>query len=409
MVEAVRVLHFADAHIDIANYGRHDPDTALPVRVMDFLNALDQVVGTAIEEKVDLVIFAGDAYKDRNPQPTFQRAWGERMMRLSQAKIPTVLLVGNHDVAPAAGRANTLQEFKTLQVPYIHMANRIELLGPEALGCPVQIITVPWVSRSQLMTREETAGKSLNDVLQMIESKVTQVVQHHLETADPDLPLIMTAHASIGGAKYGSERAVMLGHELVLSNSIVRDQRLDYVALGHIHKHQEVHKGHPPVVYPGSIERIDFGEAREQKGFVIAEVSKGKTDWQFVKLHTRRFIDLEVVTESADTFMADVMRQLPEPYEVAGAVCRVRLAYPRDWEPLVDELAISGRFKEALSLQIQKNRQMDNRARLGDTVGVENLSPEELLAQYWRTVDMETAEMEAMQKLAKEVFMDVHD
>lgn len=406
MDKAVRVLHFADAHIDIANYGRHDPETALPIRVMDFLNTLDQIIDTAVEEKVDLVIFAGDAYKDRNPQPTFQRAWGERMMRLSKANIPTVLLVGNHDVAPAAGRANTLQEFKTLQVPHIHMANRIELLGPDELGCPVQVITVPWVSRSQLMTREETAGKSLNDVLQLIEEKVTQVVQQRIESADPDLPLIMTAHASVGGAKYGSERAVMLGHELVLSNSIIRDQRLDYVALGHIHKHQTVHEGHPPAVYPGSIERIDFGEVREKKGFVMAQISKGNTEWQFVKLHTRRFVDLEIVTESSETFMADVMRQLPEPDEVAGAVCRVRLSYPRDWEPLVDELAISARFSEALSLQIQKNRQMDNRARLGDTIGVENLSPEELLAQYWRTIDMDSAEMEAMQKLAKEVFND---
>jgi exonuclease SbcD len=404
---AVRVLHFADAHIDIANYGRHDPETALPIRVMDFLNALDQVIDTAVEEKVDLVIFAGDAYKDRNPQPTFQRAWGERMMRLSKANIPTILLVGNHDVAPAAGRANTLQEFKTLQVPNIHMANRIELLGPDELGLPVQVITVPWVSRSQLMTREETAGKSLNDVLQMIEEKVTLVVQQLMESADPDLPLIMTAHASVGGAKYGSERAVMLGHELVLSNSIIRDQRLDYVALGHIHKHQAVHEGQPPAVYPGSIERIDFGEVREKKGFVMAQISKGKTDWQFVKLHTRRFVDIEVVTESSETFMADVMRQLPEPDEVEGAVCRVRLSYPRDWEPLVDELAISARFREALSLQIQKNRQMDNRARLGDTIGVENLSPEDLLAQYWRTIDMDSAEMEEMQRLAKEVFVDV--
>jgi exonuclease SbcD len=404
---AVRVLHFADAHIDIANYGRHDPETALPIRVMDFLNALDQVIDTAVEEKVGLVIFAGDAYKDRNPQPTFQRAWGERMMRLSKANIPTILLVGNHDVAPAAGRANTLQEFKTLQVPNIHMANRIELLGPDELGLPVQVITVPWVSRSQLMTREQTAGKSLNDVLQMIEEKVTLVVQQLMESADPDLPLIMTAHASVGGAKYGSERAVMLGHELVLSNSIIRDQRLDYVALGHIHKHQAVHEGQPPAVYPGSIERIDFGEVREKKGFVMAQISKGKTDWQFVKLHTRRFVDIEVVTESSETFMADVMRQLPEPDEVEGAVCRVRLSYPRDWEPLVDELAISARFREALSLQIQKNRQMDNRARLGDTIGVENLSPEDLLAQYWRTIDMDSAEMEEMQRLAKEVFVDV--
>lgn len=404
---AVRVLHFADAHIDIANYGRHDADTALPVRVMDFLNALDQIVDTAVEEKVDLVIFAGDAYKDRNPQPTFQRAWGERIMRLSQAGIPTVLLVGNHDVSPAAGRANTLHEFKTLQVPHIHMAGSIERLGPEQLGCPVQVITVPWVSRSQLMTREETAGKSLNDVLQLIEEKVTLAVQQLIEAADPALPLILTAHASVGGAKYGSERAVMLGHELVLSSTIIRDQRLDYVALGHIHKHQTVHEGHPPAVYPGSIERIDFGEVKEQKGFVMAEISKGKTEWQFIKLHTRRFVDLKITTDSAETFMADVMRQLPEPKEVAGAVCRVCLTYPRDWEPLVDELAISGRFKEALTLQIQKNRQVDNRSRLGDTAGVESLSSEELLAQYWRTIDLDPKETETMQKLAKELFIDV--
>ncbi|HEY1408580.1 MAG TPA: metallophosphoesterase, partial [Promineifilum sp.] len=68
---AIKILHFADAHIDIANYGRHDPESGLPLRVGDFLRSLDQIVNTAIEKEVDLVIFAGDAYKDRNPQPTF--------------------------------------------------------------------------------------------------------------------------------------------------------------------------------------------------------------------------------------------------------------------------------------------------------------------------------------------------
>jgi hypothetical protein len=120
-------------------------------------------------------------------------------------------------------------------------------------------------------------------------------------------------------------------------------------------------------------------------------------------------VDIAVETDSSETFMADVMRQLPSEAEVDGAVCRVRLSYPREWEPLVDEMAINNRFKEALSLQIQKNRQMDNRARLGDTVGVENLTSEELLEQYWRTIDMETAEVEAMQKLALEIFANIDD
>ena len=91
----MKLLHFADAHIDMANYGRHDPETGLPVRVLDFLKSLDAIVDSAISEKVDMVIFAGDAYKDRSPAPTFQREWGRRIMRLSEAKIPTLLLIGN--------------------------------------------------------------------------------------------------------------------------------------------------------------------------------------------------------------------------------------------------------------------------------------------------------------------------
>ena len=141
----LRILHFADAHIDIANYGRHDPITGLPYRVVDYLKSLDAIVDAAIDERVDLVIFAGDAYKDRNPQPTFQRAWGERMMRLSRAGIPTLLLIGNHDIAPAESRAHTLQEYTTLAVPHIFVADSLHLWRPEELGVPVQVLALPWI------------------------------------------------------------------------------------------------------------------------------------------------------------------------------------------------------------------------------------------------------------------------
>ncbi|HZD11740.1 MAG TPA: exonuclease subunit SbcD, partial [Candidatus Binatia bacterium] len=165
----LRVLHFADAHIDIASYGRHDPESGLPLRVVDFLQALDQIVERAIEEQVDVVLFAGDAYKDRNPQPTFQREWGRRMMRLSAAGIPTLLLVGNHDNAPATGRAHTMQEYNTLQVPYLHVSERLELLGPSDLSVPAQVITIPWVAPNRLLTRSETAGLTADELLLEIE------------------------------------------------------------------------------------------------------------------------------------------------------------------------------------------------------------------------------------------------
>ena len=407
----IKLLHFADAHIDIANYGRHDAETALPIRVVDFLQSLDQIVDTAVAQPVDLVIFAGDAYKDRNPQPTFQREWGQRIMRLSQAGIPTILLVGNHDLSPASGRAHTMHEFNTLAVPHIHVADKLGMLGPDDLGLPVQIITVPWVSRSRMLTREEMAGKSLDDVLTLLEGKITDAILQLIANADPSLPLILTAHASVQGAVFGSERAVMLGHELVLSGRIVNDKRLDYVALGHIHKHQVLSAAgsHPPIIYPGSIEKIDFGEVREQKGFVLAQVNKGQTDWEFAKLKTRRFLDFKLDNLSADSFMADILSQLPEPEKVAGAICRVQLSYPRDWEPLLDDNAIVERFKEALSIQIQKHRQTEKRARLGDTAAVESLSPTELLDTYWQTIGLELEETSAMQTLAEDVLRSIDD
>ena len=405
--DPLRVLHFADAHIDIANYGRHDPETALPIRVMDFLASLDQIVDRAIEEPVDLVLFAGDAYKDRNPQPTFQREWGKRMMRLSRAAIPTILLVGNHDVTPSAGRANTVQEFSTLAVPHMHVADRIALLGPEQLGVEFQVITVPWISRSALMTREDVAGRKLDEILQIMEDRVAEAIKKLISQADPALPLILTAHAGVQGAHYGSERAVMLGHELVLGGAVVGDRRLDYVALGHIHKHQSLSDSRqPPIVYSGSIERIDFGEAREEKGFVLAEVSRGFTEWQFVPLKTRPFFDREIKLESADTFMQDVLAKLPQPEEVNGAICRLQLTYPRAWEPLVDEKSISERFKTALSFQIVKHRQSGNRSRLGDLVAVETLTRQELLDQYWANIGLEEKEVEAMRTLANEILVE---
>ena len=407
----VRILHFADAHIDIANYGRHDPDSLLPVRVMDFLQSMDQIVETAVTEQVDLVLFAGDAYKDRNPQPTFQREWGKRMMRLSDAGIPTLLLVGNHDVSPATGRAHTMQEFKTLAVPHIHVADSIRLFRADELGVPIQIITVPWVSYSRIAAMDVASDLSRDAVFAEAENLVGDLVNKAIEAADPDLPIILAAHASVQGAVFGSERAVMLGSELVLGGSLVRDKRLDYVALGHIHKHQELSaKGtHPPIVYPGSIERIDFGEVNERKGFVVAEISKGHTDWDFIGLKTRRFLDIKIDTADADTFMADIMRQLPDAEKLAGAVCRVQLTYPRDWESLLDEKAIQEHFSEALSVQIQKHRELEKRTRLGDTLAVEAMTPEQLLTTYWKTVGLDEAEAGVMQALAEEVLGEVKD
>lgn len=399
----MRLLHFADAHIDMANYGRHDPETGLPLRVLDFLKSLDTIIDTAIAEKVDLVIFAGDAYKDRSPAPTFQREWGRRIIRLSQAGIRTLLLVGNHDLSPAIGRANAIQEFETLAVPHVTVLSRPQFLSAEELGLPAQVIAIPWIARSGLVAATDISPADSSEVFTNIEERLTDLVNGWLEQADPQLPTILTAHASVQGAKYGSERTVMLGADLVLPGSLVRDARLDYVALGHIHKPQDLNeKSHPPVIYPGSIERVDFGEASDDKFFIIAEVEKGHTRVQWRQLTgVRPFIDRYKQLESPEGVTAVLEGVLPAPEQLADAIMRLTVDYPREWDPLIDEPALRRYAQSAFEFHLIKRPQIESRIRLPANQTVSSLSPLELLNQYWLASHAEDVDM--LQKLAKEI------
>ena len=411
----MRLLHFADAHIDMANYGRHDPETGLPLRVLDFLKSLDTIVDTAINERVDMVIFAGDAYKDRSPAPTFQREWGRRIIRLSQARIPTLLLVGNHDLSPAAGRAHAIHEFDTLQVPFIRVLPKPELLGPADLwDLPIQVIAIPWISRSGLMASVDTNAADQGEIFSEIEARLKDILEELLEQArplreaNPLVTTILTAHASVQGATFGSERMVMLGSDLVLPTSLVKDQRLDYVALGHIHKPQNVNEGgQPPVIYPGSIERVDFGEAADDRFFVIADVARGNTNVQWRKLEgARRFIDRRAVLQSDQDVMRTLLDALPAPAELEEAIIKLTVEYPREYDALIDEAALRKHAAKAFEFHLVKRPQNETRIRLPADQTISSLSPLELLEQYWKAGHTDPAQIEVLKRLAKDVIED---
>jgi len=405
----VKILHFADAHIDIATYGKHDPETGLPVRVLDFLNALDTIIDTAIREKVDLVLFAGDAYKDRTPSPTFQREWGKRIIRLPMAGIPVLLLVGNHDISPASGRAHTLQEFDTLQVPNVRVLNKPELLKPADLwGLPLQVIALPWVFRSTLMAAMQLSPGDDNLVNEELEQRITIILEARMNELDPTLPTIFTAHGSVQGAMYGNERTVMLGKDLVLPGSLVKDPRLDYVALGHIHKHQNLNPGaHPPVIYPGSIERVDFGEAADDKGFVIAEVEKGHTAYRFFKLDGRAFYDRTVKIDQREGMMERILAVLPAEEQIADAILKLTIEYPRELEMFLDETVLREKCASALEFHLIRRPQEEARLRLPSDQSIASLSPLELLTMYWNSVHTKPVQTDTLHSLARSIIQSV--
>ena len=403
----VKVLHFADAHIDMANYGRHDPETGIPYRIQDFLKSLDTIVDTAIHEKVDMVLFAGDAYKDRTPAPTYQREWGRRMMRLSKAGIPTLLLVGNHDISPAVGRAFSFQEFDTLEVPHIRLISKPCFLRPDDLeGVPVQILAIPWITRGSVAAALENSGLPEDaDPIEHLHETYSKIMDAFLETADPGVPVIFLAHASVEGAKYGGERSVMLGNDLTLSPALVKDRRLDYSALGHIHKKQDLNAGfQPPVVYPGSIERVDFGEAADEKFFVIAEVEKGNTRVQFRRLtEIRKFIDRSVILKDDTEATQLLLDSLPSQDQIQDAIVRLSVEYPRSLEALIDEKALRDYTQNAFEFHFIRRPIVETRIRLAQDQSIATLSVTDLTEIYWNAANIPPSEQKTLQGMVEDI------
>jgi len=250
----MKILHFADLHLGVETYGRIDPVTGLSSRLNDFLSALDRVVDHALENEVDLVLFCGDAYKSREPSQTQQREFARRINRLSTSGIPIFLLVGNHDLPNAIGKATTTEIFDTLSIRNVYVSNRPDIYRIETRSGAIQIASLPWLRRSALLSKEETKNLNFEQINERMQQVLTNQIAALASRLDPALPSILAAHVGVANATVGSERLMAIGQEHFLLPGNVANPAFDYIALGHIHKRQ-VLSDNPPVVYAGSLER----------------------------------------------------------------------------------------------------------------------------------------------------------
>ena len=402
---SIRIMHLADLHIGMENYGRLDPATGLNGRVMDFLRRLSEAVDYALENEVDLVLFAGDAYKTRDPNSTYRREFARRIKRLADAGIPVVLLVGNHDLPAQDKRASSIEIFRTLDVPNVLVGNRDRLHQiTTRQGAPLQVATVPYPVRQRLLSRDEHKDKTIAELDLLVQQLVAENIQALAEQVDPSIPAVLTGHFSVSDAKYGSERTVMLGRDVVVLKSVLAVPAWDYVALGHIHRHQELNGGQqPPIVYSGSLERIDFGEEKEPKGFVIADVRRGHAEWEFHRVEARRFVTIRKdVRDEADP-LAAVLETITQ-HDIADAIVRVIIQAQPEQEGLLRDGDIRRELGEAYFVaSISKEMERAYRQRLGGE-SPEELTPAELLAHYLNSKNTPRERVDLLLQHAEEIF-----
>ena len=383
----MRIVHFADVHIGVENYGRPDPETGLSTRLVDFLASLDEVVDYAIDERADLALFCGDAYKSRDPTQTHQREFAKRVARLSSAGVPVFLLLGNHDMPHVASRATALEIFRTLEVPNVYNGDRAGTYTVETRAGPLQIVALPWIRRSGFLAREEMRGLTPDQVNDAIQRSLAANIRLQASQLDADVPAVFSGHVSVGEATTGSEQSMMLGTDHILLKSDLSLPQLDYVALGHVHRHQVLGRD-PLIVYSGSLQRVDFGEEKDDKGFCVIELDpslpagRRVTDFQFRHVDARRFLTVEVDVRRGDPDPTATVVQAIRSRHVEGAIVRVaiRLQAEQDAYLRQEEIrqALEGaHFVASISREVAEQP----RNRLGNRSS-DGLEPRDALRLY---------------------------
>ncbi len=418
MTESIRILHFADIHVGMERYGRVDAATGINSRVMDYLRRLSDLAEHAIAQKVDLVIFAGDAYKTRNPNSTYRREFAWRIKEMADHGIPVVMVPGNHDLPAAPNRASTIDIFDTLRVANIHVLDHSSgvTVIETRRGAPVQIAPVPYPYISELTSQEAYRAVSLGELDRIVTAKLDAIIRGFAEEVRrrPDTPAVLVGHFSVDEAQAGSEHSIMVGRDVMVSRSVLADDAWDYVALGHIHKHQDLNAGaQPPVVYSGSVERIDFGEEREPKGWVMVELSKGRADYEFIphyRREARRFVTLDCDCRKKDDPMDAILKLIARKQEegvIQDAIVRLRIRLTAEQDALLKERRIRAALADAFTVAgVIKEIEWGERSRLG-AISVESMTPLDLLDRYFDATGVSESEKEALLADAQSIISDV--
>jgi exonuclease SbcD len=181
---------------------------------------------------------------------------------------------------------------------------------------------------------------------------VSNILSSFYDQLDASLPTVVTAHMTLDRALAGIEQELLVGYTMTFPSDIFVHPKVDYVALGHVHKHQVLQKSDPAIVYAGSLERVDFGEESEDKGFLHVKLERNNTSYQFHSIAPRPFItiDLDLANEVDPT--KTICDKLDKTV-VAGCILRVRYRVSQDQLAKLDENKIRAACQNALTVRLQ--------------------------------------------------------
>ncbi len=263
----MRILHTSDWHVGKVLKGRPRHD--------EHIRVLGQVVEIARQEKPDLVIIAGDLYDTAAPAPDSTRVVTRALSALRQTGAQVVAIGGNHDNGPALDALRPWAEAAGITLRGSVRDNPDELLitGTTGGGERWQLVALPFLSQRYAIRAAEMYELSAAEASQTYADHIARLIARLSERfAEPGVVNLLTAHLTVVGASTGGgerEAHTVLGYAVPAT---VFPPNAHYVALGHLHRSQQV-IGPSPVRYCGSPLAVDFGEEENVCSVAVVDVA----------------------------------------------------------------------------------------------------------------------------------------
>lgn len=367
MIEAITVAHVADLHLGTGTVHGGQTDAGVPERLIDFgrvwKEACNQMAGMRKAGRLHAVLFAGDMARTRKPTPTENCLFLAGLQILQEVGLPVVMIPGNHDLSNTPGENSALDPFHTAhfrpqfcgpgEVYVIRKPEVVEVATSED-GPFIRVAGIPYFTRSWVAARCSTP---LEEATARAEEAVGNIVLGLAADGAPNhAPDVLMVHHAIRGSSTSTGWETATGADPNIPVDVLRSGPWSYVAAGHIHKLQNLGDPHgPPIVYPGTLERVDFGEEHEPKGWCLATFEPGKpARWAHVPSFARPFrtchVHLEARTaEEVEDYLIAHVR------DVAGLdkgrdlppVLRVRYSVRAEHAPLISTARILREARDA--------------------------------------------------------------
>ena len=262
----MRLLHTSDWHL-----GRSFHRVDLIDAQREFLTWL---VAQAVEQHVDAVLVSGDFYDRAVPSVDAVRLASAVLGEFARAKIPVVLIAGNHDSATRLGFGAELAEVSGIHV----RTQTADIDRPVTLTDghgPVHIFAIPYLD-PDVVHGELDCGRSHTEVLNAAMNRVRACLSN-----TPGRSVVL-AHAFItGGQPSDSERDIRVGGVGDAPASIF--DGVDYVALGHLHGAQQVSGSTATVRYSGSPLAFSFSEINHRTSVTLVEIDgAGRVEYSLI-------------------------------------------------------------------------------------------------------------------------------